>query len=119
MLPERPPRVWLAWNVASLAVLLAAAWASAGLPTSPPPATPVALAPTPTPLPSVAVLSVDGLRADALVQAELPSLRGLMARGAYTLSARSVVPSETLPGHASMLSGMDPGDHQITSDWDG
>jgi predicted AlkP superfamily pyrophosphatase or phosphodiesterase len=79
----------------------------------------VAVAPTPTPSPSVAVLSVDGLRADALAKAELPSLRGLMARGAYTLTARSVTPSETLPGHASMLSGTDPADHKITVDWDG
>jgi predicted AlkP superfamily pyrophosphatase or phosphodiesterase len=78
----------------------------------------VAPTPTPTPPPSVAVLSVDGLRADALAKAELPALRGLMARGAYTLSARSVTPSQTLPGHASMLSGTNPGEHQITSDWD-
>jgi predicted AlkP superfamily pyrophosphatase or phosphodiesterase len=77
----------------------------------------VAVAPTPAPSPKVAVLSVDGLRADALATTELPNLRGLVLRGAHTYSARSVTPSETLPGHASMLSGADPSVHRITSDW--
>ncbi|HSD27436.1 MAG TPA: alkaline phosphatase family protein, partial [Vicinamibacteria bacterium] len=81
-------------------------------------APPAALAPTPAPSPKVAILSVDGLRADVVAKTELPSLRGLMDRGAYTCSARSVTPSETLPGHASMLSGADPKVHQITWDWD-
>jgi predicted AlkP superfamily pyrophosphatase or phosphodiesterase len=66
----------------------------------------------------VAILSVDGLRPDALAKADVPAIRALMARGRYTLAARSVTPSETLPGHASMLSGVDPEEHQITSDWD-
>jgi predicted AlkP superfamily pyrophosphatase or phosphodiesterase len=60
---------------------------------------------------------VDGLRPDALAKAELPNLKGLALRGAYTYSARTVAPSETLPGHASMLSGEDPKVHKITWDW--
>jgi len=81
----------------------------------------VAPAPTPAPSPSVAILSVDGLRADVLgvdplAKADLPSLRGLMERGVYTLSARTVTPSETLPAHASMLTGTEPPAHKIV--WD-
>jgi predicted AlkP superfamily pyrophosphatase or phosphodiesterase len=76
------------------------------------------VAPTPAPSPKVAILSVDGLRADALAKADAPNLKGLAVRGAYTWSARTVTPSETLPGHASMLSGEDPKVHKITWDWD-
>jgi predicted AlkP superfamily pyrophosphatase or phosphodiesterase len=83
--------------------------------------TPAAPAPTPAPSPSVAILSVDGLRADvlaadALAKTDLPNLRRLMERSAYTLSARTVSPSETLPAHASMLTGTEPREHKII--WD-
>ena len=85
-------------------------------PTTPLVATPVAVAPTPVPSPKVVILSVDGLRGDAIAKAEAPNLKGLVLRGAYTWTARTVSPSETLPGHASMLSGEDPRVHKIT--WD-
>jgi predicted AlkP superfamily pyrophosphatase or phosphodiesterase len=62
-------------------------------------------------------LSVDGLRADVLAKCDLPNMKGLALRGAYTWSARTVTPSETLPGHASMLSGEDPKEHKIIWDW--
>lgn len=116
---ERPGRVWLAFGVVSVALLAAGACGGTGSPTSPLPAPPVAATPTPAPSPKVALLSVDGLRADAAAQADLPNLRALAARGAYTWSARSVMPSETLPGHASMVSGEEPKVHKITADWDG
>jgi predicted AlkP superfamily pyrophosphatase or phosphodiesterase len=61
---------------------------------------------------------VDGLRADAFAQSNLPNLKGLASRGAYSYSARTVRPSETLPAHASMLSGQDPGVHNLTWDKD-
>ena len=118
MLLERPGRAWLAFAFASVALLAAGACGGTGSPTSPLPASPVAVVPTPAPSPKVAVLSVDGLRADAVAQAELPNLRGLAARGAYSWTARTVIPSETLPGHASMLSGEEPKVHKITRDWD-
>ena len=37
--------------------------------------------------------------------------KALALRGAYTWAARTVTPSETLPGHASMLSGEEPKVH--------
>ncbi len=72
--------------------------------------------PTPVPSPKVAIISIDGLRPDALAQAAAPAIQGLARRGAYTWRAQTVLPSSTLPGHASMLSGYEPSVHRIT--WD-
>lgn len=117
MRQERPARAWLVFIVLS-SLLSAGACGGPGSPTSPRLPSPVAVAPTPAPSPKVAVLSVDGLRADAAASAELPNLRALAARGASTWSARSVMPSQTLPGHASMVSGEEPKVHKIVQDWD-
>jgi predicted AlkP superfamily pyrophosphatase or phosphodiesterase len=115
---ERPARARLGFGLALVVVLAAAGCGGAGSPTSPVVGTPVAVAPTPAPSPKVAILSVDGLRADAIAKAETPNLKALALRGAYTWAARTVTPSETLPGHASMLSGEDPKVHKFTWDWD-
>lgn len=61
----------------------------------------------------VVIISIDGLRADALAQSDTPVLDGLIAQGAYSDSAETVVPSVTLVGHASMLGGMTPENHGI------
>lgn len=115
---ERPSRAWLGFGFAVAVLLAAVGCGGAGSPTSPVVGTPVAVAPTPAPSPKVAILSVDGLRADALAKAEAPNIKALALRGAYTWTARTVTPSETLPGHASMLSGEEPKAHKITWDWD-
>jgi arylsulfatase A-like enzyme len=60
---------------------------------------------------------VDGLRGDVLAQADVPNIRALAQRGAFTYAARTVTPSETLPSHASMLSGQDPSVHKLSWDW--
>ncbi len=70
--------------------------------------------PTPAPSPKVAILSVDGLRPDALNQAQAPNIQNLARRGAVTWQAQTVLPSATLPGHASMLSGYEPSVHRLT-----
>ncbi|MFZ5923242.1 MAG: alkaline phosphatase family protein [Chloroflexota bacterium] len=73
---------------------------------------------TPTPLPRISrvlVISVDGLRPEAVDLAPMPVLQGLMAQGAYTLHAQTVYPSATLPAHASMLTGLCPAQHGV--DW--
>jgi predicted AlkP superfamily pyrophosphatase or phosphodiesterase len=115
---ERPDRAWLGFGFALVALLAAMGCGGGGSPTAPQPASPVVVAPTPAPSPKVAILSVDGLRADVLAKAEMPNVRELALRGAYTWSARTVTPSETLPSHASMLSGEDPKVHKFTWDWD-
>ncbi len=75
------------------------------------------LPPTATPAPvaitHVVIISLDGLRPDALAQANTPLLDSLIAAGAYSPAARSVLPSVTLINHASMLGGMTPEKHGI------
>lgn len=85
-------------------------------PTATPTLTPTA-SPTATPAPRiehVVVISVDGLRPDALDQADAPVIDGLRLRGAYSDRAQAVLPSVTLVNHASMISGMAPDKHGIS-----
>ena len=73
---------------------------------------------TPTPLPlarRVLILSIDGLRPDAISLAPMINLQVLMTGSAYTLNAQTVRPSATLPSHASMLTGLCPSKHAV--DW--
>jgi predicted AlkP superfamily pyrophosphatase or phosphodiesterase len=60
------------------------------------------------------IISIDGLRADALELADTPTLDALRAAGAYSSKAQAVLPSVTLVNHASMLGGMGPDKHGIT-----
>lgn len=53
----------------------------------------------------VVLVSVDGLRGDAM--AHMPQLSALAAAGASTAAMTTVLPSVTVPGHLSMLSGRD------------
>lgn len=53
----------------------------------------------------VVLVSVDGLRGDAL--AEMPSLAARLPDAVWTDRARSVDPAVTLPAHLSMLTGRD------------
>ena len=58
---------------------------------------------------------IDGCRVDTLRQAHTPAIRGLMDRGAWTLSARTVTPSVTLPVHFSIFTSMSPTSHGVMS----
>ena len=72
------------------------------------------VAPSATGLTSnVLVISVDGLRPDAIETFGAPTLRRLMDEGSYTLSATTITPSKTLPSHTSMLTGLLPERHQV------
>lgn len=65
------------------------------------------------------VISVDGLRPDALLQAQTPQIDRLWQNGAYSWTAQTVLPSVTLVSHASMLSGVPPEVHGIDwNNWD-
>ena len=73
---------------------------------------------TPAPEPAakrVIILSIDGLRPDAIQLAPMPNLMELMKVSAYTLSAQTIRLSATLPSHASMLTGLCPSRHGV--DW--
>ncbi len=88
--------------------------------TNPPPATPAAIVapstptvPTQTEIRQVVIISIDGLRPDALTLTDTPTLDKLIAQGAYSPSAQTISLSITLPSHASMLGGMTPDKHGI------
>jgi predicted AlkP superfamily pyrophosphatase or phosphodiesterase len=63
----------------------------------------------------VLILSIDGLRPDAIALAPMPNLLALMNDSAYTLNAQTVHPSVTLVSHSSMLVGVCPSKHGV--DW--
>jgi len=62
----------------------------------------------------VIIISIDGLRPDALLQADTPNLDLLWQNGAYTWRAQTVNPSITLPAHTSMISGLDVPRHRLS-----
>ena len=61
----------------------------------------------------VLVVSVDGLRPDAINTFNAPTLQRLMREGSYALSATTIDPSKTLPSHTSMLTGQPPERHGV------
>jgi predicted AlkP superfamily pyrophosphatase or phosphodiesterase len=63
----------------------------------------------------VVLILIDGLRPDAITPQGCPALTRLMARGAYSLQARSVMPCLTLPCHMSIFHSVPPGRHGVTS----
>lgn len=87
--------------VAGPVATTAAADAAAG----PPPAHRVA---------HVVVVSIDGLRPDAITRFDAKVLQRLSELGAYSPTARTIFPSKTLPSHTSMLTGVGPAAHGIT-----
>ncbi|MDX9991959.1 MAG: alkaline phosphatase family protein [Anaerolineales bacterium] len=81
---------------------------------TPKPSPPQTATPTQTPRPRrVLILSIDGLRPDAISLAPMPNLLELMEGGAYSLTAQTTFRSATLPAHASMLTGQCPSKHGI------
>jgi arylsulfatase A-like enzyme len=77
--------------------------------------TPTAATPTPETqkLTGVLIVSIDGLRPDALQSADTPNLDQLIERGSVSWTAQTVLPSVTLPSTASMLSGSSPDVHGV------
>ena len=75
-------------------------------------------APEPPPgLKHALIISVDGLRPDLLLRARAPHMRGLLETGSFSLWARTVPESVTLPSHTSMLTGVSVPRHGVT--WNG
>lgn len=62
----------------------------------------------------VIVISVDGLRPDAIAKFDAKTIERLMARGRYSLTAQTIAISKTLPSHTSMLTGVDSDVHGVT-----
>lgn len=59
------------------------------------------------------IISADGLRPDVLLRARTPNIRGLMETGTFSMWARTVPQSITLPSHTSMLTGVTPERHRV------
>jgi arylsulfatase A-like enzyme len=102
-----------------LAILLATMVSLAGCGGNP--VAPSASPPVPVDVPfeargKVAIISIDGLRPDALLNIGAPNILALAARGAYTWQAQTILPSLTLPSHVSMLTGFTPDVHGVV--WD-
>ena len=57
------------------------------------------------------IITVDGLRADAIPRADVPNIRSLIEEGSYSLEAQTVIPSKTLPAHTSLVTGLVPEKH--------
>jgi predicted AlkP superfamily pyrophosphatase or phosphodiesterase len=69
-------------------------------------------------MPLVVFVMIDGTRPDALAAAHYPNLTSLLARGAFTFKAVSVMPSVTLPCHMSIFHSVPPERHGVTTnDW--
>ncbi len=90
--------------------------ATASPSSSPPPPATETPAPTGTPAPNfkrVLIVSFDGLRPDAIAEASMTHVLGLIQTGAYTFGAQTIMPSVTLPAHTSMLTGACPAKHIV------
>jgi predicted AlkP superfamily pyrophosphatase or phosphodiesterase len=62
---------------------------------------------------NVVLVSIDGLRPDAIATFNATTMLRLMREGSYTLAASTINPSKTLPSHTSMLTGEPPERHQV------
>jgi predicted AlkP superfamily pyrophosphatase or phosphodiesterase len=62
---------------------------------------------------NVVLVSIDGLRPDAIDRFGATTLQRLIREGSASLAARTIDPSKTLPSHTSMLSGEPPEEHGV------
>lgn len=63
----------------------------------------------------VILISIDGMRPDGFLACGNPFAEKMMELGSYTLEARTVFPSVTLPCHMSMFHSVAPERHGITT----
>lgn len=57
------------------------------------------------------IITIDGLRPDAISKAKAPNLKALINGGSYSPSAKTVDPPKTLPSHTSLVTGLTPKRH--------
>lgn len=62
----------------------------------------------------VVVISIDGLRPDAIEKYDARHIKRLMREGRYSLTAQTIPASLTLPSHTSMLTGVGADVHGVT-----
>lgn len=49
------------------------------------------------------IITIDGLRPDAISETHTPNLYSLIKLSSYTLNAKTIKPSETIPAHTSLI----------------
>ncbi|MFI4869121.1 MAG: alkaline phosphatase family protein [Steroidobacterales bacterium] len=103
------PFVCLRGRAGLLVLLLAGALASGP-----------ALAGEPPAKPFVVLISIDGLKPEAVLDAasyglQVPNLRAFLADGVYATGVRGVLPTLTYPCHMTILTGASPATHGIYS----
>lgn len=57
------------------------------------------------------IITIDGLRPDAISNETAPIITTLIKEGSYTKSAKTVDPPKTLPSHTSLVTGLKPEKH--------
>ncbi len=65
----------------------------------------------------VVFVMIDGMRPDAITAAQCQTIPALIANGASTMRAQSVMPSVTLPCHTSLFHSVPPARHGITTNY--
>lgn len=70
------------------------------------------------PKPHVLVISIDGMRADYVTQADahhlkIPALRRFLKDGVYADGVTGVVPTLTYPSHTTLMTGVWPDEHGV------
>jgi hypothetical protein len=68
-----------------------------------------------TPTAHFIVIGIDGMSPDGINNAPTPNLDWMMQNGAYTLTARAVLPTSSSTNWASMLMAAGPEQHGVTS----
>ena len=61
----------------------------------------------------VFIISFDQGDPDLIQQSDMPIFQKMVAEGAHSWNAFTIVPSLTLPSHTSMLTGVGPQEHQV------
>ncbi len=95
-----PGSVWFAIRVALAALAMAAG------------AAPLAAQ---IPARKLLLIGMDGVRPDVLAEVDTPNLDALIADGAYSNRARTTLPTMSGPAWSSMLTGVWPAKHGVTS----
>lgn len=76
---------------------------------------PLTTVPRPVPaIDRVLIISIDGLRPDLLLRAEMPRVRSLCKSGSFSFWAETTPEAYTLPCHVSMLTGVPSEKHGVT-----
>ena len=63
----------------------------------------------------VILILVDGMRPDGMMGCGNPYAERLLSESTYSLSAKTVIPSVTLPCHMSLFHSVDPDRHGVTT----